>query len=118
MARENPTWGRRRTQAELRFLGYEVAELTVAKYMGHPSPRPSSTRRTFLGAHIGEIVARRLLRGPHAHLSPALRVLDSSTQPPSTRACQRHRPPHRRLDRPPTGRKLPGRDRAQVPAPR
>src|SRR5207247_11315461 len=39
MARENPTWGRRRIQAELRFLGYEVAELTVAKYMGHPSPR-------------------------------------------------------------------------------
>ena len=25
--------------------------------MGHPSPRPSSTWRTFLGAHIGEIVA-------------------------------------------------------------
>jgi putative transposase len=57
MARENPTWGRRRTQAELRFLGCEVAELTVAKYMRRPSPRPSSTWRTFLGAHIGEIVA-------------------------------------------------------------
>jgi putative transposase len=57
MARENPTWGRRRIQAELRFLGYEVAELTVAKYMHRPSPRPSSTWRTFLGAHIGEIVA-------------------------------------------------------------
>jgi putative transposase len=56
MARENPTWGRRRIQAELRFLGYEVAELTVVKYMRRPSPRPSSTWRTFLGAHIGEIV--------------------------------------------------------------
>ena len=56
MARENPIWGRRRIQAELRFLGYEVAELTVAKYMRR-SPRPSSTWRTFLGAHIGEIVA-------------------------------------------------------------
>jgi len=33
MAREDPTWGRRRIQAELRFLGYEVSELTVAKYM-------------------------------------------------------------------------------------
>src|SRR4029450_7928365 len=57
MARENPTWGRRRIQAELRFLGYEVAELTVAKYMRRPSPRPSATWRTFLEAHIGEIVA-------------------------------------------------------------
>jgi hypothetical protein len=56
MARDNPTWGRRRIQAELRFLGYEVAELTVAKYMRRPSPRPSSTWRTFLEAHIAEIV--------------------------------------------------------------
>jgi putative transposase len=46
-ARENPTWGRRRIQAEPRFLGYEVAGLTVAKYMRRPSPRPSSTWRTF-----------------------------------------------------------------------
>jgi transposase InsO family protein len=57
MTRENPTWGRRRIQAELRFLGYEIAELTVAKYMRRPSPRPSSTWRTFLGAYTGEIVA-------------------------------------------------------------
>ena len=57
MARENPTWGRRRIQAELRFLGYEVAELAVAKYMRRPSPRPSSTWRTFLEAHIRDIVA-------------------------------------------------------------
>jgi transposase InsO family protein len=57
MAHENPSWGRRRIQAELRFLGYEVAELTVAKYMRRPTPRPSSTWRTFLEAHIGEIVA-------------------------------------------------------------
>jgi putative transposase len=57
MARENPTWGRRRIQAELRFLGHKIAELTVAKYMRRISPRPSSTWRTFLGAHIGEIVA-------------------------------------------------------------
>jgi hypothetical protein len=57
MARENPTSGRRRIQAELRFLGYEVAELTIAKYMGHASPRPSSTWRTFLGTHVSAIVA-------------------------------------------------------------
>ena len=41
MARDNPTWGRRRIRAELALLGYDVAELTVAKYMHRPSPRPS-----------------------------------------------------------------------------
>jgi hypothetical protein len=45
MARENPTWGRRRIQAELALLGYAVAELTVAKYMHRTSPRPSPTWR-------------------------------------------------------------------------
>ena len=57
MARENPTWGRRRIQAELALLGYDVAELTVAKYMRRTAPRPSSTWRAFLVAHAREIVA-------------------------------------------------------------
>jgi putative transposase len=57
MARENPTWGRRRIRAELALLGYEVAELTVAKYMHRTSPRPSPTWRTFLTAHARELVA-------------------------------------------------------------
>ena len=57
MARENPTWGRRRIRAELALLGYEVDELTVAKYMHRTSPRPSPTWRAFLTAHTREIVA-------------------------------------------------------------
>jgi putative transposase len=57
MARENPTWGRRRIQAELALLGYEVGELTVTKYMQRASPRPSPTWRTFLVAHAREMVA-------------------------------------------------------------
>ena len=57
MARENPTWGRRRIQAELALLGYDVAELTVAKYMHRTSPRPSPTWRAFLATHAREIVA-------------------------------------------------------------
>jgi len=44
-------------QAELRFLGYAVAGLTIAKYMRRLSPRPSTPWRTFLAAHIGDIVA-------------------------------------------------------------
>ena len=57
LARDNPTWGRRRIQAELALLGYHVAELTVAQYMRRTSPRPSPTWRTFLATHAQEIVA-------------------------------------------------------------
>jgi putative transposase len=57
MARENPTWGRRRIRAELALLGYAVAELTVAKYMHRTSPRPSPTWRVFLATHARDLVA-------------------------------------------------------------
>jgi len=57
MARENPTWGRRRIQAELALLGYTVCDLTVGKYMRRRSPRPSPTWRAFLEAHLGDMVA-------------------------------------------------------------
>ena len=57
MAKENPTWGRRRIRAELALLGYEVAELTVAKYMHRMSPRPSPTWRAFLATHARDFVA-------------------------------------------------------------
>jgi putative transposase len=57
MARDNPTWGRRRVEAELRFLGYQVAALTVAKYMRRTSRHPSLTWRNFLNAHRPDIVA-------------------------------------------------------------
>jgi transposase InsO family protein len=57
MARDNPTWGRRRIQAELALLGYHIAELTIAKYMHRTSPRPSPTWRTFLATHAQDIVA-------------------------------------------------------------
>jgi transposase InsO family protein len=57
MARENPTWGRRRIQAELALLGYTVGALTVGKYMRRGSPRPSPTWRAFLAAQLGDMVA-------------------------------------------------------------
>jgi putative transposase len=57
MARENPTWGRRRIRAEFALLGYHVAELTVAKYMRLTSSRPSPTWRAFLVAHLRDMVA-------------------------------------------------------------
>ena len=57
MAKENPTWGRRRIRAELTLLGYRVAELTVARYMHRTAPRPSPTWRDFLATHARDIVA-------------------------------------------------------------
>ena len=74
MARENPTWGRRRIRAELALLGYEVAELTVAKYMHRTSPRPSPTWRAFLAAHAPRHRRCRLLPRPHPDLPSPLRL--------------------------------------------
>ena len=53
MSLENPLWGTPRIQAELRLLGYDVAESTVAKYMvkRRPGP-PSQSWRAFLKNHM------------------------------------------------------------------
>jgi transposase InsO family protein len=57
MARENLTWGAPRIQSELALLGHNVAESTVAKYMGRRRKPPSQTWRTFLENHVSDIVA-------------------------------------------------------------
>jgi putative transposase len=64
MARDNPTWGRRRIRAELVLLGYEVSELTVAKYMHRTATQPSPTWRAFLASHARDIVAVDFLLVP------------------------------------------------------
>ena len=57
MSQENPTWGAPRIQSELKLLGYEVADSTVAKYMITPKKLPSQTWRTFLRNHVKQIAA-------------------------------------------------------------
>jgi hypothetical protein len=57
MSRENPTWGRRRVRSELHLLGYEVGEITVAKYMVPGGRSPSQGWRVFLANHAREIAA-------------------------------------------------------------
>ena len=57
MSRDNPLWGAPRILSELRLLGYDVAESTVAKYMIRQPKPPSQTWRTFLGNHVSEIAA-------------------------------------------------------------
>ena len=82
MARENPTWGRRRIQAELALLGYTVAALTVAKYMQRTSPRPSPTWRAFLATHAREIIAVDFLPRADPDVSPAVRLRRAPPRPP------------------------------------
>jgi hypothetical protein len=57
MARENPLWGAPRIQSELKLLGYEVAESTVAKYLPKRTKPPSPTWKTFLTNHLRETAA-------------------------------------------------------------
>ena len=56
-SKENPTWGVPHIKSELSFLGYDVAESTVAKYMFKNPKPPSQTWRTFLKNHAADIVA-------------------------------------------------------------
>jgi putative transposase len=46
MSRETPLWGVPRLQAELRLLGYNLAESTVAKYRVRGRTYPSQTWKT------------------------------------------------------------------------
>jgi transposase InsO family protein len=57
IARENPLWGAPRIQAELKLLGYELAELTVAKYLLRNHKPSSPTWKTFLKNHLSETAA-------------------------------------------------------------
>ena len=48
ISRENPLWGVPRIQSELRLLGFNVTEKTVAKYRVKRAKPPSQTWKTFL----------------------------------------------------------------------
>lgn len=55
MSRENPLWGAPRIHAELRLLGLDAAESTVAKYMVRTRKPPSPSWRTFLNNHMADL---------------------------------------------------------------
>jgi transposase InsO family protein len=58
LQRENTTWSAQRIQGELKKLGYEVCDNTVAKYMRKPGPDDGKRQRwlTFLHNHAKYIV--------------------------------------------------------------
>ena len=61
MCCENPTWGAPRIELELRLLGFDVAERTVAKYMARKHKPPTHTWQTFLNNHLLEITDINIL---------------------------------------------------------
>lgn len=62
----NPTWGKRRIQAELAKLGIEVSDSTVARYRPAQRTPPSQTWKTFLDDHVRDIVAMDFFTVPTA----------------------------------------------------
>jgi transposase InsO family protein len=61
MSRENPLWGAPRIHGELLMLGIEVAQSTVAKYMGRSGQPTSQGWKTFLRNHAAGIASIDLL---------------------------------------------------------
>lgn len=57
MSRDNMGWGAPRIHGELKMLGIQIPESTVAKYMIRHRKPPSQTWRTFLENHAAELVS-------------------------------------------------------------
>jgi putative transposase len=57
MSRDNVGWGAPRIHGELRMLGIDVSQSTVAKYMVRHRKPPSQTWRTFLDNHVADLVS-------------------------------------------------------------
>jgi lysylphosphatidylglycerol synthetase-like protein (DUF2156 family) len=57
MSQANPRWGAPRIHGELLKLGFELSEVTVAKYMVRHRKPPSQTWRTFLANHMKDMVS-------------------------------------------------------------
>ena len=68
----NPLWGAPRVHGELRTLGIEVAQTTVAKYLGRRCGTPlSHTWRAFLSNHVAQLASVDFFTVP----TPRFRVL-------------------------------------------
>ena len=66
MSAANITWGAPRIHGELLWLGIDVCETTVAKYMVRRRRPPSPTWRTFLSSHARDLVSMDFLVVPTA----------------------------------------------------
>ena len=80
MSAENPLWGAPRIHGELLKLGFEVAQSSVAKYIGKRCGPPSRGRCIFLRNHAPDIAAMDLFVVPTIGLTcPMPSSLSGST---------------------------------------
>jgi hypothetical protein len=66
MHRANPFWGAPHIHGELQKVGIEIAETTVAKYLGRRPSSPSPTWRTFLRTHLSQCASMDFFTVPTA----------------------------------------------------
>src|SRR6516165_2216577 len=66
MHHANPLWGAPHIHGELQKLGIEIAETTVAKYLGRRPSSPSPTWRTFLRTHLSQCASMDFFTVPTA----------------------------------------------------
>lgn len=86
MAKENPTWSRRRIAMELAKLGVVVDKNTVAKYLPKPGGRPrppSQTWMTFVRNHLAGTLAIDFFTVPTARSSSSSGIEMESSEPSS-----------------------------------
>lgn len=57
MRRDNPTWGVRRIEGELRKLGFDICYMTVYKMLPRQYSAPTPSWRVFLANHMRETAA-------------------------------------------------------------
>jgi hypothetical protein len=64
MSRDNIGWGAPRIYGELRMLGIQVSQATVAKYMIRHRKPPSQTWKAFLNNHARDMVSIACFKTP------------------------------------------------------
>jgi putative transposase len=118
MASANPLWGAPRIHGELRALGVVVSERTVSRLLeSHPRPH-SQTWRTFLTNHLATAASIDCFTVPTVTGRVLFVLLELIASPPAHRALQHYRTSDSDVVSSASGRRIPGRHRANLVASR
>ncbi len=115
-SRESHLGRLRGIQSELKLLGYDLAESTVAKYMFHTSKPPCANLEDVSGQSHRRTDGHRLLHSPDRHVSRVVRVRGAQPRSPPRAALQRDRQSVRLMDGTASARGLSLRFRSTLPA--